>query len=55
MITQMGRLLADEHPNHPQALLDRARWTGRSMGPLASTRLIDLVNTMGPDSSLQPS
>jgi site-specific recombinase XerD len=35
MVTQLGRLLDDEHPNHPQALLERARWTGRSMGPLA--------------------
>jgi integrase len=35
MITQMGRLLSDEHPNHPQALLERARRPGRSMGPLA--------------------
>jgi integrase len=35
MITQMGRLLEDDHPNHPQALLERARWPGRSMGPLA--------------------
>ena len=35
MITKLGRLLDDEHPNHPQALLERARWTGRSMGPLA--------------------
>ncbi|MEV0200186.1 integrase [Nonomuraea sp. NPDC050691] len=31
----MGRLLGGEHPNHPQALLERARLPGRSMGPLA--------------------
>jgi site-specific recombinase XerD len=36
MITSLGRLLADEHPNHPQAILGRARQPGRSMGSLAS-------------------
>jgi hypothetical protein len=35
MISQLGRLLVDEHPNHPQALLERARRPGRSMGSLA--------------------
>jgi site-specific recombinase XerD len=35
LISQLGRLLSDEHPNHPQALLDRARRPGRSIGPLA--------------------
>ena len=35
MITTLGRLLADEHPNHPHAVLERARRPGRSMGRLA--------------------
>lgn len=36
LITALGRLLEDDgQPGHPQALLDRARWQGRSMGPLA--------------------
>ncbi|MEV0095081.1 integrase [Streptomyces sp. NPDC050738] len=35
MISTLGRLLEDEHPNHPQALLERARRPGRSMGSLA--------------------
>ncbi|MFE3202354.1 tyrosine-type recombinase/integrase [Embleya sp. NPDC059237] len=35
MLTDLGRLLADDHPNHPHAVLDRARRTGRSMGSLA--------------------
>jgi len=35
MITELGRLLDDEHPNHPQNLLERARRPGRSMGSLA--------------------
>lgn len=35
MITVLGRLLEDEHPNHPQAVLERARRPGRSMGSLA--------------------
>jgi site-specific recombinase XerD len=34
MITSLGRLLV-EHPNHPQAVLQRARQPGRSMGSLA--------------------
>lgn len=37
MISTLGRLLQDEYPNHPQALLDRARRPGRSMGSLART------------------
>jgi site-specific recombinase XerD len=35
VLTALSRLLIDEHPNHPQALLDRARRPGRSLGPLA--------------------
>ncbi|MFC7660282.1 integrase [Pseudonocardia benzenivorans] len=35
LITELGRLLADEHSNLPAAVLDRARRPGRSMGPLA--------------------
>jgi integrase len=35
MIGQLGRLLDDEYPNRPQALLERARLPGRSMGSLA--------------------
>jgi site-specific recombinase XerD len=35
MITSLGRLLVDEHANHPQAVLERARQPGRSMGSLA--------------------
>ncbi|MER6523593.1 integrase [Streptomyces sp. NPDC001553] len=35
MITSLGRLLLDEQPNHPQALLERSRHSGRSMGSLA--------------------
>jgi site-specific recombinase XerC len=35
MITTLGRLLEDEFPNHPQAVLERARRPGRSMGSLA--------------------
>ena len=36
LITALGRLLEeDRQPAHPQALLERARWQGRSMGPLA--------------------
>jgi integrase len=34
-LTALGRLLGDEHPNLPQALLERARRPGRSMGALA--------------------
>ena len=36
LITVLGRLLEEDgQPGHPQALLERARWQGRSMGPLA--------------------
>jgi site-specific recombinase XerD len=35
MITVLGQLLEDEHPDHPQAVLERARRPGRSMGSLA--------------------
>jgi integrase len=36
LITALGRLLdGDGQRAHPQALLERARWQGRSMGPLA--------------------
>jgi site-specific recombinase XerD len=35
MITELGRLLDDEHPDPPQNLLERARRPGRSMGSLA--------------------
>lgn len=35
MITALGRLLSDGHPCHPQAVLERARRPGRSMGSLA--------------------
>lgn len=35
MITELGRLLGDEHPDHPQNVLERARQPGRSMGSLA--------------------
>ena len=35
MISALGELLADERPNHPQAVLDRARRPGRSIGSLA--------------------
>ena len=35
MITELGRLLDGEHPDHPQNLLERARRPGRSMGSLA--------------------
>jgi integrase len=35
IITGLGRLLEDEHPHHPQNLLERARTPGRSMGSLA--------------------
>jgi site-specific recombinase XerD len=37
MITSLGRLLRDGQPVNPQALLERARWSGRSSGPLART------------------
>lgn len=35
MITELGRLLDGGQPDHPQNVLERARWPGRSMGPLA--------------------
>lgn len=35
MITTLERVLDDEHSNLPQAVLERVRWPGRSMGPLA--------------------
>ncbi|MDX2557923.1 hypothetical protein [Streptomyces stelliscabiei] len=35
MITSLGRLLLDEQSNRPQALLERSRRSGRSMGSLA--------------------
>ncbi|WP_343709879.1 integrase [Mycobacterium sp.] len=35
MITTLARLLENEHPNHPQGVLERARSPGRSMGSLA--------------------
>jgi hypothetical protein len=35
LISGVGRLLRDGGPTHPQALLERARTTGRSMGTLA--------------------
>lgn len=37
LLTELGRLLADEHSNHPQSVLERARRSGRSMGALART------------------
>jgi site-specific recombinase XerD len=43
VLTALGRLLIDGHPNHPQALLDRARRPGRSLGPLA--RLLEAFFT----------
>ena len=35
VLKALGRLLTDQHSNHPQALLDRAPRAGRSLGPLA--------------------
>lgn len=35
LISNLGRFLKDEHPNHPQALLGRAVRPGRSIGSLA--------------------
>lgn len=35
MIGTLGRILGDEYPNHPQAVLERARHPGRSIGSLA--------------------
>jgi hypothetical protein len=34
-VTELGRLLQDEHPNSPQSLLERSRRPGRSMGSFA--------------------
>jgi site-specific recombinase XerD len=35
MVAALGRLLQDDEPHHPQAVLERARRPGRSMGSLA--------------------
>ena len=35
MISTLGGLLTDERSNYPQAVLDRARRPGRSIGSLA--------------------
>jgi len=35
LISTLARLIEDEHPNHPQHVLERARRPGRSMGSLA--------------------
>jgi integrase len=35
LLAELGQLLDDGQPGHPQALLERARRPGRSMGPLA--------------------
>jgi integrase len=35
LIATLSRLLGDEHPYHPQSVLERARRPGRSMGSLA--------------------
>ncbi|MFJ4674270.1 tyrosine-type recombinase/integrase [Kitasatospora purpeofusca] len=35
LVTNLGRLLQDEYSNSPQALLERSRLPGRSMGPFA--------------------
>ncbi|MBV9023941.1 MAG: site-specific integrase [Streptomycetaceae bacterium] len=35
LVTDLGRLLEDEHSNSPQALLERSRRPGRSMGSFA--------------------
>lgn len=37
ILSSLGRLLIDGGPTHPQALLERARRPGRSMGTLART------------------
>jgi site-specific recombinase XerC len=46
MLTALGRLLEGPHPNQPQALLERARRPGRSMGTLARA-LEDFFTTRG--------
>ena len=38
VLTDLGRLLLDEHPDHPQSGLDRARPPGRPLGPLARSQ-----------------
>ncbi len=43
LIARLAELLTDEHPNHPTAVLDRARRPGRSIGPLA--RCLELFFT----------
>ncbi|GIF08959.1 site-specific integrase [Actinoplanes siamensis] len=35
LVSELSRLLLDGQPRHPQALLERSRRPGRSMGPLA--------------------
>ena len=47
MITAVGRLLDDDQPIHPQALLERSRRPGRSAGALART-LEDFFVTTSP-------
>jgi integrase len=37
MVSDVGRLIVDGEPGHPQALLERARQPGRSAGALART------------------
>jgi hypothetical protein len=46
LVTALGRLLRDGGPTHPQALLERACRTGRSMGTLAKV-LQDFFTTRG--------
>jgi site-specific recombinase XerD len=46
LVTAVGRLLRDGGSTHPQALLERARRDGRSMGTLAKT-LEDFFTTRG--------
>jgi hypothetical protein len=46
LVSGVGRLLRDGGPTHPQALLERARTTGRSMGTLAKV-LQDFFTTRG--------
>jgi hypothetical protein len=46
LISGLGRLLRDGGPTHPQALLERARTPGRSMGTLAKV-LQDFFTTRG--------
>lgn len=43
LVTDLGRLLNDEHPNSPQALLKRSRKPGRSMGSFACATLRGLA------------